>query len=383
MAPNDRPPTELDRRFMAAAIELGRRNNGLARPNPSVGAIVVRKEAHGFEVISRAVTAPGGRPHAEAQALALAGARAKGATLYVTLEPCSHHGVTPPCCEAIARAGIAHVVAALDDPDPRVAGKGYDYLRRQGIAVTTGVLQREAALLHAGHVSRVTRDRPHVNLKLAASADGFIGREGEGQIAITGPRAKAFALGLRVEHDAIMVGIGTVLADDPALTNRLAGCERRNPVRVILDADARTPLTAKVVAAASSSPTWLFAAPDAPEDRMKALAHKGVLIEVAERDASGRLDLQDVLFQLGRLGITSVISEGGARVARALLEADLVDEVNLVRSDLVLGARGVPALAGLPIASLAQDERFTLIERRRLGEDRLMRLFRRSALPKG
>jgi diaminohydroxyphosphoribosylaminopyrimidine deaminase/5-amino-6-(5-phosphoribosylamino)uracil reductase len=370
------PDPETDRRFMAAAIALGRRNNGRAWPNPSVGAIVVRPGA-GPVVLARGTTAPGGRPHAEALALKAAGDAARGATVYVTLEPCAHHGRTPPCSEALVAAGVGRVVTALEDPDPRVAGRGHDHLRRHGIAVTTGVLAPEASRLHAGHLSRIRRGRPHVALKLAVSADGCIGRVGDGQVAISSPLSKAYAHGLRLEHDAIMVGVGTVLADDPELTCRLPGCESRSPIRIVIDGHARTPLAAKLVTSADAVPTWIFVAPDAPAERIHALGRAGVSVLVAERDGAGRVDLADVLFQLGRAGITSVVTEGGSTIARTLVETDLIDEAHIVEAPLEIGEGGVPALAGLPLRRLTDDPDFEIVTRRRLGPDRLVHVWRK------
>ena len=208
---------------MAAALRLGRRNLGATAPNPAVGAIIVRDDDGSPVVVGRGFTAEGGRPHAETEALAEAGEAARGATAYVTLEPCAHHGDTPPCSEALVEAGVARVVYAIDDPDPRVAGKGRAILEAAGIAVTSGVLRDEAARDHAGHISRVTKGRPHVILKLAVSADGMIGRREGERMMITSPPALTSVQGMRVEADAVAVGIGTVLVDDPRLTVRLAG----------------------------------------------------------------------------------------------------------------------------------------------------------------
>lgn len=371
------PDPERDRRFMAAAIELGRRNNGRAWPNPSVGAIIVGTDSSVPAVFGRGTTAAGGRPHAETIALLAAGEPARGATAYVTLEPCSHHGRTPPCCEALVRAGVSRLVCAIEDPDPRVAGRGFAYLRDHGVSVTTGVLAREARQLHAGHLSRVQRGRPHVALKLAVSADGFIGKVGAGQLPISGPLSKAFALGLRVEHDAIMVGVGTVLADDPNLTCRLAGCEHRSPVRVILDSQARTPLTAAVVQSSDKVPTWIFVGPDAPAPAIRALGAAGVSVLVANRGANGQIDPADVLLQLGRAGITSVVSEGGSTVARALYDRDLIDEAYIVRSGYIVGTDGVDAISGLKLDDFTGNSRFITIDRRMLGPDRLTHYWRK------
>jgi diaminohydroxyphosphoribosylaminopyrimidine deaminase/5-amino-6-(5-phosphoribosylamino)uracil reductase len=369
---------ETDRRFMAAAITHARRNAGRAWPNPSVGAVVVRTDRGFPEVVGRGVTAAGGRPHAEVLALRAAGEQARGATVYVTLEPCAHHGKTPPCADALVAGGVARVVTAVEDPDPRVAGGGHAILRRAGIAVTTGVLATEARRLHAGHILRVREGRPVVSLKMAVSADGFIGRTGAGQVPISGPVAKAYALALRSECDAIMVGIGTILEDDPQLTCRLPGLEGRSPVRVVLDAMARTPPTATVVTSSDVVPTWIVTAPDAPADRVAALVGAGVRVIVAERERGGALDPRDVLFQLGSEGITSLVTEGGARVARSLIEADLVDEIHLVTTDAVIGPGGVPAFAGLPVETVLGSPTFVVAGTRRLGDDRLVHLWRRT-----
>jgi diaminohydroxyphosphoribosylaminopyrimidine deaminase/5-amino-6-(5-phosphoribosylamino)uracil reductase len=365
-------PTELDRRFMAAAISLGWRNAGLARPHPSVGAILVRKGPDGFEVIARAVSAPGGRPHAEALVLAAAGERARGATLYVTLEPCLNGGAAPSCVTTIVNAGVAHVVVGIEDPDPRYTGRGLAVFERNGIRVTSGVHAGEAALLHAGHIALSRLDRPHVHLRLMLSADGCVERTGEGTRPIASAAARAHGFGMRLLHDAVMVGCGTIVADDPRLTARLPGCETRSPVRVVIDAEARTPPDANVVALARTSPTWIFVAPDAPEERVRALAQRGVLVLTAERESSGRIDLADVLFQMGRLGIGSVLAEGGARLSRSLLEAGMVDEATVITSEQSAGGE-VP---DLPLTQLSEPGAFRIVAGRSFGDDRLLHLAR-------
>lgn len=370
VAPSE--PTELDRRFMAAAISLGWRNAGVARPHPSVGAILVRKGPDGFEVIARAVSAPGGRPHAEALVLNAAGKRAKGATLYVTLEPCINGGGAPSCVTSIVSAGVAHVVVGIEDPDPRYSGRSLAVFERNGIKVTSGVHADRAALLHAGHIARSRLDRPHVHLRLMLSADGCVERTGEGTRPVASAAARAHGFGLRVLHDAVMVGSGTIIADDPRLTSRLPGCEARSPVRVIVDAEARTPVDSKVVTLARSSPTWIFVAPDAPEDRVKALFQRGVLVLTAERDASGRIDLADVLFQMARLGISSVLAEGGARLSRSLLEAGMVDEATVILSEQSAGDED----SNLPLTELTDPHAFRIVASRSFGGDRLLHLAR-------
>ncbi|QKK24291.1 bifunctional diaminohydroxyphosphoribosylaminopyrimidine deaminase/5-amino-6-(5-phosphoribosylamino)uracil reductase RibD [Rhizobium hidalgonense] len=247
--------TPDDESFMAAAIRLSRRHLGRTATNPSVGCLIVRDGV----VVGRAVTAVGGRPHAEPQALAEAGAAARGATAYVTLEPCSHHGKTPPCAEALIAYGVARVVISVTDPDPRVSGRGIAMLREAGIEVDAGVLEAEGRRSLAGYLTRQTKNRPYVTLKLAVSADGMIGREGEGQVAITGPEARAEVQALRAETDAILVGIGTAISDDPLLTVRTPGLEAQSPIRIVLDPSLALPLTSKLVQTARDVPVIVVA----------------------------------------------------------------------------------------------------------------------------
>lgn len=377
-----RPATELDRRFMAAAIELGRRNLGQTGTEPSVGAIVVLKTEDGFEVVARAVTNPGGRPHAETQVLAAAGERARGSTVYLTLEPCSHFGPEPPCAQALASAGVAHVVTAIADPDPRFAGRGHAMLERLGVTVTTGVLAVEAERLHAGPICRVRRGRPHVDLALSISADGCIGRANPGPSHIADPSALRHLDGLRLHSDAVLVGVRRIIETDPSLTCALPGCENRSPIRVIADADALTPPGARVVGLASRSPTWIFVAPDAPDERVRALLRQGVLVLVAERDASGQLDVGDVLFQLSRLGVATVLAEGGTAMARTLIDADVIDEAHFMLSPRLIGSGGAPVFGGRPVSVLTENPNYDTVDSRRLGADRLVHLFRRSRDPR-
>jgi diaminohydroxyphosphoribosylaminopyrimidine deaminase/5-amino-6-(5-phosphoribosylamino)uracil reductase len=352
---------EPDRRFLAAAIRLGASALGTTWPNPAVGAIVVKDG----KVLGRGRTAPGGRPHAEPLALAEAGDAARGATLYVSLEPCSHHGRTPPCADAVIAAGISRVVAALKDPNPNVAGQGLSRLRAAGVEVSVGLLAEEAGCAHAGHVWRMTRARPHVTLKLAVSADDAIGVAGRNQAAVTGENARRHAQALRSRYDAILVGRGTIEADDPLLTCRLPGLEHRSPVRVVLDSDGKLPADRRVLTDGAVQ-TWVFSA-----DRQEAAAGH-VRCFQAPRSGSG-LDVAMCLQQLKEEGIGRVLVEGGAKVARAFLEAGLVDEVLLFRSPVVLGEARVPALAGLPLSVIEASGRFRRIDRRRFGPDRLTR----------
>ena len=355
----------LDRRFMQLALALGRRGLGRTWPNPAVGVVIVKDGM----ILGRGWTQPGGRPHAETEALKRAGKDARGATLYVTLEPCSHQGKTPPCVDAIIRAGITRVVSALEDPNPEVAGQGYAKLRERGIAVETGFGAEEAAHQHAGHIRRMREGRPQVLLKLAASADGKAGLPGRKPAAITGEAARRRVHQMRAEFDAILIGIGTVLSDDPHLTCRLPGMIDRSPVRVILDARLRIPLATSIVGTARDTPTWVFTSP-APsamaEDILKA---KGV--EVFRVDAKdGRLDLAAVLKALAGRGITRLMMEGGPTVAAAFLQAGLVDEAALFRSPNELGD-GIAALEELPLTALTKSAKLKSVATEAIGGDTL------------
>ena len=351
---------ELDRRFLAAAIRLGAGGLGTTWPNPAVGAILVKDG----KVVGRGRTAPGGRPHGEAVALAEAGEAARGATIYVSLEPCAHYGRAGPCADAIVAAGVARVVAPSADPDPRVAGQGFERLRSAGIEVATGLLVEEARRAHAGHLRQVADKRPHVTLKLAVSADDAIGRVGERQVPVTGAIARRHVQALRSRYDAILVGSGTVLADDPLLTCRLPGLEGRSPVRVVLDSEGRLGDDRQVFS--GSAPTWVLTAAgqEQPKGQRRRL--------LAPRTGSG-LDLAACLTRLSAEGITRLLVEGGARVARAFLEADLVDEALIFRSPSALGGDIVPALAGLPLSTIEGAGRFRRTERRRFGPDVMSR----------
>ena len=351
---------DLDRRFMAAAIKLGASANGTTSPNPAVGAIVVKDGV----VLGRGRTARGGRPHAEPQALAMAGECARGATLYVSLEPCSHQGRSPPCADAIIAAGVSRVVAAIGDPDPRVNGAGFERLRAAGIEVESGVLAEQARLAHVGHFRR-EKVLPHVTLKVAVSADDAIGRVGEPQVAVTGEIARRHAQALRTRFDAILVGRGTVEADNPALTVRLPGLEDRSPIRVVLDTYARLPLDRRVFTE-GKAPTWaISAASGISSDRVKRF--------IVSRSTLGGLDPWSCLYPLVDGGLIRLLVEGGAAIARRLLESDLVDEVMLFRSPNTLGGDMVPALAGLPLSTIEASKSFRRIERRRFGSDMMTR----------
>jgi diaminohydroxyphosphoribosylaminopyrimidine deaminase / 5-amino-6-(5-phosphoribosylamino)uracil reductase len=333
-----------DERFMRLAIALGERNLGLTWPNPSVGSVVVDESGDAPVILSQGATQAGGRPHAERVALAAAGERARGATLYVSLEPCSHHGRTSPCADAVVEAGVARVVSALEDPDSRVAGLGHARLREAGIDVTVGCLARDARRAHIGHITRVMKGRPAVTVKLARSTEGFAGSRQGPRLMLTGRIANSKVHLMRAHADAIMVGVGTVLADDPLLNVRLPGLEARSPVRIIVDSNLRTPPTARVVAGARDIPTWIVTTIAASVEAEKALTEHGVEVMRVAADESGRVLLSEALQLIGARGITRVFCEGGPELADALAEADLVDELVLVTGRSARGQGDVPAL---------------------------------------
>jgi diaminohydroxyphosphoribosylaminopyrimidine deaminase/5-amino-6-(5-phosphoribosylamino)uracil reductase len=356
LAEQSKQSKAADARFMQLALTLGRRGQGRTWPNPSVGAVVVK---HGV-IVGRGWTQPGGRPHAEPEALKRAGEAARGATLYATLEPCSHFGKSPPCADAIIAAGVARVVSAIEDPNPEVAGQGHAKLRAAGIKVDIGLGAAEAARDHAGHFRRVREKRPHVILKLAVSSDDKIGAAGHKPVAISGDVAKARVHLLRAQCDAILVGIGTVLADDPLLTCRLPGMEVRSPVRVVLDRALRIPGSSKLVHSARETPLWVMTSnlSEAPA-AMKLGAAGAQVIRVATTTAPPPgLGLKAVLHALAEKGITRLLVEGGARVASSFVAANLVDEVWLLRGPDPVGADGVPALDALPVSVLTQSPAF-------------------------
>jgi len=346
-----------DARFMELALSLGRRGLGRTWPNPAVGAVIVKDGA----IVGRGWTQPGGRPHAEVEALRRAGAAARGATLYVTLEPCSHHGKSPPCADAIIAAGISRVVSALEDPNREVSGAGHARLRAAGISVDIGVGADEARHDHDGHISRMCRGRPHVMLKLAISADGKAGVAGRRPIAITGEAVRERVHLLRAQSDAIMIGIGTALADDPVLTCRLPGMEKYSPVRVIADSMLRLPLNSRLVKSTYETPVWAVAGMSAPQEAEFRLLPLGVEV-LRSPDSTDPLDLKDALGFLSAKGITRLMVEGGPRLTAAMIAADLVDEAMLFHSPKVIGPDGIDALDGATLATLKRRLKLTATE---------------------
>ena len=359
---------KADWRFMQLALTLGRRGLGRAWPNPAVGAVLVK---HGV-IVGCGWTQPGGRPHAEVEALRGAGAKARGATLYVTLEPCSHYGKSPPCADAVIATGVVRVVSAMDDPNPEVSGQGHARLRAAGITVETGLCAREAASDHAGHLRRVRDHRPHVILKLAVSSDDRIGAADRAPIAITGESSRMRVHLLRAECDAILVGIGTVLSDDPQLTCRSPGAEARSPVRVVLDSALRIPIDSRLVYSARQTPLWLIASETAEAAAAARLSAAGAeVIRLASAASAPRHDLKPVLRKLSERGITRLMVEGGGRVASAFIAANLVDEIWLFRGADAIGAGGVAALHELPLTCITQSPQYRLRASEMLEEDTL------------
>lgn len=370
---------DYDARFMEAALNFGRRHMGETAPNPSVGTLVVRHDGGEPVIVARGVTAKGGRPHAETEALKAAGAAAKGATLYVTLEPCAHQSKTPPCAGAIVQAQPGRVVIAIEDPNPLVSGNGIRMLRDAGIETIVGVGASQARIDHAGHFRRVRDGRPHILLKIAVSADGKTGLAGRKPARISGPVSMAEAHILRATSDAILVGSGTVLADDPKLDCRLPGMADRSPIRVVLDGSLRIPLDCHLVRSAKERKLIVIAGENAPADRQKALEEQGaeVIRVQCTRDRYRKPVIADAMTELGTRGITRLLVEGGPMLSASLLQSDLVDEAVVVRAKVELGPDAIDALEELPLDALLASPKLKIIEERTLGEDRMIRLFRK------
>ncbi|MBM3534325.1 MAG: bifunctional diaminohydroxyphosphoribosylaminopyrimidine deaminase/5-amino-6-(5-phosphoribosylamino)uracil reductase RibD [Alphaproteobacteria bacterium] len=359
---------------MERALVLAHRGLGQVWPNPAVGAILVRDG----KAIAEGWTQKGGRPHAETIALAAAGAEARGATLYVTLEPCAHHGKTPPCADAVIAAGIARVVAAVEDPDPRVSGQGLARLREAGVAVEVGEGAAAAREINLGFFTRVTAGRPMVTVKLATSLDGRIATHtGESQW-ITGEAARLEGHRLRADHDAIMVGAGTALADDPSLTCRLPGFEDRRPIRIVVDSRLRLPLTSRLVVTAREVPTWVMALAEADRLRRRAFADLGVEILEVPPEEIGRPDIGKALQLLGERGLTRLLVEGGGRLVASLLSIGAVDRLVWFRAPVVIGGDGIPAAAPFGVDRLSQAPRWRRIGEVELGDD-VMETYARTA----
>lgn len=362
------PSAAADHRYMQLALTLGRRGLGRTGTNPAVGAVLVKDGV----IVGRGWTQDGGRPHAEVEALRRAGDAARGATLYVTLEPCSHHGRSPPCADAVIAAGVMRVVSAIEDPNPLVGGQGHARLRAAGIAVDVGLCAEEAARDHAGHLLRVREQRPHVVLKLAVSADDKIAAAGRKPVAITGEAARARVHLLRAQSDAILVGIGTVLADDPELTCRLPGMAAQSPIRVVLDRSLRIPSDSKLIHSARQTPLWLMASEIAEAAAAMRLGAAGAEVtHVADCAETPGLSLPAVLRALSDKGVTRLLVEGGAQVARAVVAGKLADEIWLLRGPAPIGEGGIKALDGLPLNAITDAPDWRERSSEHVGDDTL------------
>ena len=362
---------EVDARFMARAIALGARGLGSVWPNPAVGCLIVKDG----RILSRARTSPGGRPHAETQALALAGDAARGATAYVSLEPCSHYGRTPPCAKALIEAGVARVVTAVEDVDPKVAGRGHAMLRDAGIEVVEGVLEAEARRVHRGFFLKAGEGRPAVTLKLATSFDGRIATATGESRWITGPEARRRVHAERLAHDLVLVGGGTARVDDPDLSVRDFGAVHQ-PVRAVAARHLNLPLDGRLISSVAKGPVWALVdeAPGAVSEASRAVwEEKGGRLIGVPAGPGGQLDPLELLRSLAREGITRVFCEGGSALAASLLNVGLVDEILGFTAGLVLGAEGRPALGAMGIDALAEAPRFRLLSVEPVGADVLAR----------
>jgi diaminohydroxyphosphoribosylaminopyrimidine deaminase/5-amino-6-(5-phosphoribosylamino)uracil reductase len=356
-----------DLALMRAALALARRGLGAVWPNPAVGCVIARDG----RVLGRGWTQPGGRPHAETEALRRAGDAARGATLYTSLEPCCHWGKTPPCAEAVIAAGVARVVTALEDPDPRVAGGGFARLRAAGLAVEVGLAAEEAAEINAGFISRVRHGRPMVTLKLASSLDGRIATATGDSRWVTGPAARERAHLLRASHDAVMVGIGTAAADDPELTCRLPGLEDHSPVRIVIDRQLRLSPKSRLSAGARTVPAWVLTLRPVDPRRRDALVAKRVEVIEVDGDGAGGIDIAAALAALGARGITRLLVEGGAGLAALLLRAGLVDRLAWFHAPSLIGSDGVPAIEALGLAKISDMPSFVRQGLQAIGPDTL------------
>ena len=349
---------------MRHALVLAARALGRVAPNPAVGCVIVTTDGR---IVGRGATQDGGRPHAEAIALKQAGSRARGATAYVTLEPCSHHGRTPPCVEALIGSGIARLVVAMTDPDPRVNGRGFALLREAGIEVTSNLLHGEASALNLGFVLKTTEGRPLVTLKIAQSADGKTSRAPGRGPWITGEDARRFGQLMRARHDAILVGIDTVVTDDPELTCRISGLEKYSPLRVVLDTNLRLEPWAKLSKTARDVPTVVFTTADGG-DALRAL---GVTVIHVAPDANERVSIAAVLEELAVRGVTRLLVEGGAVVHSAFLRAGFADRLEIFTAPFALGMEGRGLVEGLADAKAGEALKFLRISSRSFGQDRL------------
>ncbi len=352
-----------DDAHMCHALGLAARGLGRTWPNPSVGCVIAKDG----RIVGRGWTQPGGRPHAETMALAQAGALARGGTAFVTLEPCSHHGHTPPCTDALIAAGIARVVTALTDPDPRVCGRGHAILRTAGISVTERILTAEAARLNAGFLKRMTKGVPLITLKLATTLDGRTATSSGQSRWITGPQARRATHALRLTHDAVMVGAGTARTDDPDLTARDLGATHQ-PVRIVIDPRLTHRPDSRLGLGVRKAPVWLLHTASASAQARADWTSAGATLIETQETADGQTDLHDALTRLGTCGLTRILCEGGATLAAALIRANLVDDVITYTAGALIGADGHPAVGPLMLDRLAAAPRLTLLSTRQIGQ---------------
>ena len=359
--------TELDIHYMKLALRLAARGLGRVAPNPAVGCIIVSKG----RIVGRGWTQDGGRPHAETMALKQADGFAHDAAAYVTLEPCSHHGKTPPCCDALIKAGISRVVVALNDPDDRVNGEGVERLKEAGIDVVTDICEEEALAANLGFILSKTISRPKVSLKMATSLDGKIAsRTGHSQW-ITDIPARRYGHMLRARYDAILVGVGTALADDPRLDCRLGGLAERSPIRIIADSRLRLPLTSELVRSAADVPVWIITTPGNDQDRIEAFEDLGVRIIETDINEAGYPDMKIAFEQLCDLGITRLLVEGGSHLQASLVKEGLVDQLYWFRAPKIIGGDGIPALQSIGLTEVSDAPLLDLVDRRQLGNDQV------------
>lgn len=363
-----------DINHMKAALNLARRGLGNVWPNPAVGCVITKDE----KVVGRGWTLPGGRPHAETEALQRAGNQANGGTAYVTLEPCNHEGQTPPCSEALIDAGLKRVVIATQDPDKRVAGTGIARLKNAGIEVEFGIEKTEADLINRGFFSRIENARPYITLKIATTLDGKIATQSGESQWITGDFARRASHKLRATHDAVMIGSGTALADDPTLTCRLPGISNERRTRIVLDGRLRMPLDSNLAATSDEAPVLIFTLPgdDEKQEKIYVMKKRGISITLLPSD-NAHLDVKKVVNELASRGITRLFVEGGGTLAASLMTADLVDDIAWFRAPSVIGNDGISAIEGLGLDKLTEMPTFSRKSLTQLGEDCLEILSRK------
>ncbi len=354
---------------MGHALALARRGLGRVSPNPAVGCILVREDLNG-RIVGRGWTQPGGRPHAETEAIRQAGHLAKDAVAYITLEPCNHEGQTGPCSVALVNAGVKRVVVAIEDPDPRTSGAGIERLKNAGIDIVYGVMEKEATRLNTGFISKTNHHRPIFSWKIAATLDGRIATQTGDSKWITGIAARRYGHLLRAQYDAIIVGSHTALNDDPSLTCRLPGMENRTPVRIVLSRKLRLPVTSKLVATAKTNPTIIYTRSPAQNERTN-LEKFGVTVIDSNIDPAGHISVTHVAADLAKRGMTRVLLEGGGTVAASFLKADLIDRIYWFSAPKVIGSEGYPSLGQTGINHLVQSPAFTQHSNYGMGADNL------------